>query len=671
MSGFFEELKRRKVYRVAIAYIVAGWALAQGLAQVLPVFEIPNSVIRVVIALLLTGFPVALVLAWMFDITPSGIQRTSPIASQSTASAHRRRNLVMLAVAGVLISACVGFFVLPRAAARKIDKSIAVLPFENLSDEKENAYFADGVQDDILTNLSKIGDLKVISRTSVMPYRGSQHNVRDIGKALGVSTILEGSVRRAGNRVRVNVQLIDATNDEHLWANDYDRDLTDVFAIQTDLAQKIAGELQAKLSPTEKAQMEKRPTQNSEAYLAFMRAHALHSSSYEDFVKLKEGEQMYERAISLDPEFAVAFARYSQLESWIVHSYERTQQRRDKARSLAERALQLQPDLPEGHLALGFSYYYGDNNYDAASQEFQIAQRGLPNDSDGYLAIGAIQRRQGKWAESTANLEKAASLDPKDIWPLQNLSFNYGMQRDFPGADKTLDRALQIQPENPVLLSLKAKLAVLARGDLSIGQKCLEKIKSIPMSNEARVKVLGGNIEFLLLQRKYKEALELAQNSADDLYSAIPGELAGKYFAIGLAQKGLGNEGEARAAFLKAKDLAEQNAARRTDEADARVQLAKLHAWLGEKDAAVADAQRAMQLRPESKDAFEGPQITAQAAEVYAIVGDKDRAIELLDGLLNRPSDVTVYGLKLSPAWDPLRKDPRFQALIDKYGAKA
>src|SRR2546430_6344903 len=305
MSSFFEELQRRKVYRVAIGYIVGSWALAQGLAQVLPVFDISNSVIRVVIALLLIGFPVALVLAWVFDVTPQGIKATPPV----TYGTHRRRNLFMLAAAGIVVSICAGFFVLPRAAARKIDKSIAVLPFENLSDEKENAYFADGIQDDILTNLSKIGDMKVISRTSVMSYRGHAPNLREIGKALGVSTILEGSVRRAGNRVRVNVQLIDATTDEHLWANDYDRDLTDVFAIQTDLAQKIAGELQAKLSPSEKAQMESKPTQNSEAYLAFVRAHDVQSSSYEDLEKLQRGEEMYERAISLDPKFALAYAR--------------------------------------------------------------------------------------------------------------------------------------------------------------------------------------------------------------------------------------------------------------------------------------------------------------------------------------------------------------------------
>src|SRR2546423_9664213 len=266
MTGFFEELKRRKVYRVAIAYVVVGWALAQGLAQVLPVFDIPNSAIRGVIALLLVGFPVALVLAWMFDITRTGIQRTSAVEPHPQSKSRRRRNVILLGVGGATISIAAGLFLLPRAVAHKVDISIAVLPFENLSDDQANAYFADGVQDDVLTILSKIGDLKVISRTSVMQYRKRPTNVREIGKALGVSNILEGSVRRSGNKVRVNVQLIDANTDEHLWASDYDRDVTDVFAIQSDLAKEIASALQAKLSPAEKRSEEHTSELQSLAY---------------------------------------------------------------------------------------------------------------------------------------------------------------------------------------------------------------------------------------------------------------------------------------------------------------------------------------------------------------------------------------------------------------------
>ena len=667
MTGFFEELKRRKVYRVAIAYVVGSWALAQGLAQVLPVFDIKNSAIRGVIALLLVGFPVALVLAWMFDITPTGIQRTSAVEPQREPKSRRRRNVILLAVAGALVSVAAGFFLLPRAAAHKVDKSIAVLPFENLSDNQDNAYFADGIQDDVLTNLSKIGDLKVISRTSVMQYRGRPPNLRDIGKALGVSNILEGSVRRSGNRVRVNVQLIDANTDEHLWANDYDGDVTDVFAIQTDLAQKITTALQAKLSPTE---IGRPPTANGEAYLAFVEAHNL-SCAMEDLTKLKQSEQLYERAIELDPKFALALARYSQLESWMLRSHDASSDHREKARTLAKRALQLQPDLPEAHLALGFSYYYGDNNYEAALKEFEIAQRALPNESEVYLAIGAIQRRQGKWAESTANLEKTVSLNPKDSWPLQNLAFNYQMLRNFDAANKTIDRALQIDPKGISLWGMKAKLAIGEKGDLSVGEKLLEKAKSFPMSSEERLKMIEGQANLLLAQRKYQEVLQLAATVPDDRFAAVPGSLAFKYFPLGIAHKALGDDAAARVAFLKAKSILEEQLKQKPDDAELRGEFAKLLAWLGEKDAAIAEAQRAMDLRPESKDAFEGPQTTEQVAQVYTILGDHARAIELLDDLLSRPSEVTSQSLKLDPAWDPLRNDPAFQALFAKYAGKA
>src|SRR2546427_2208313 len=438
MSGFFAELQRRKVYRVAAAYIIAAGFIIQIGSAIFPAWELPNWTLRLVVVLLLVGFPVALILAWAYDVTPQGIQVTAKVPG-----VHWRRNIITLLAAGLAVSAVAGFFLFPRASGRNVEKSIAVLPFQSLSDEKENAYFADGMQDDILTNLSKIGDLKVISRMSVMSYRGDAvRNAREIGKALGVATLLEGSVRRAGNRVRVNVQLINANNDEHIWAEDYDRDLTDVFAIQTDLAQKIASALQAKLSPTEKARLDNRPTQNPDAYLLFAQAHdyATRMDIFRD-TTLK-AEPLFEQAIKLDPNFALAFAGLSLVESWIYHSFDPTPSRREKARRNADEALRLQPDLPEGHLALGFSYYYGDRDYERALAEFDIARRALPNESEAYFAIGAIQRRQGKWAESTANLEKAATLDPKNTSVLTNLIFSYMAQRDFETASKILDRVI-------------------------------------------------------------------------------------------------------------------------------------------------------------------------------------------------------------------------------------
>ena len=667
MTGFFEEVKRRKVYRVAVAYVIAAGGIIQLASAAFPAWELPNWSLRLVIVLLLIGFPIALILAWAFDVTSQGIKATPAVAAPGS---HLRRNVIMLIVTGIIISAAAGFFLLPRAAARKIDKSIAVLPFENLSDDKENAYFADGIQDDVLTNLSKIGDLKVISRTSVMPYRGKTQNLREIGKTLGVSTILEGSVRRSGNRVRINVQLIDATTDEHLWASDYDRDLTDVFAIQTDLAQKISEALQAKLSPVEKSRMERRPTENGEAYLAFVQAHNL-QNAVEDLGKLKQSEQLYARAVELDPKFALAIARYSQLESWIVHSFDASADRREKARALAQRALQLQPDLPEAHLAMGFSLYYGDNDFEGALKEFEIAQRGLPNESEVYLALGAIERRQGKWNESNASLEKAVSLNPKDIWALQNLAINYEMQRNFEAANKTIDKTLAVDPNEPGALGYKAKFAIEEKGDFETAEKIVDKLKTIPQSPLIQSKIAGEYVSMLILQRKFEEAERVAEKIPDGFLNTFPGALCGKYYAIGTVKLALRNETGAREALLKAKAFAEDLVKQNPDVAQAHAQLAGILARLGEKEAALATIKRAQELLPETKDAFGGPDITVAAAEIHALLGDADGAITLLDGLLQRPSTINVPVLKLDPLWDPLRKDPRFQALIDKYGAKA
>jgi len=665
MAGFIDELKRRRVYRAAVAYVVIAGGMIQLASAVFPAWELPAWALRLVIVLLLIGFPIALILAWALEVTPEGIRTTPTPAS----TPRRKRNVIALLAAGIIVSATAGFFLLPRASAKKIDKSIAVLPFENFSDDKDNAFFADGIQDDILTNLAKIGDLKVISRTSVMPYRGKEKNVREIGKALGVSTILEGSVRKSGNRVRVNVQLINAVNDEHIWAEDYDRDLTDVFAIQTDLAQKIAHELQAKLSPTEKAQMTRKPTENGEAYLAFVQAHNLHLH-LEEIEKLKQAEQLYERALQMDPNFALAAADFSRLESWIFHTFDPTPPRREKARSLAERALKLQPDCPEGHLALGFTYYYGDRDYEKALQEFDIAKRGLPNEAEVYLAIGAIQRRQGKWAESNANLEKAASLSPNESWPLQNLALNYQMQRNFEAAHRTLDRALKLTPDSLGLWSVKAEVELSEKGSFEVPEQGMRLLAASQMPEETKAHLTAAVIQTRLLQRKYAEALHDAENVKDELLKEPEG-LFSKYECIGVAKKMLKDEAGAREAFLIARQHAEKYLSGAPNEAGRHAKLAEILAWLGEKEAAIAEAKRATELLPESVDAFEGPGITQALAGVYALTGEPDRAIDLLEGLLSRPGPTTVASLKAIPTWDPLRDNPRFIELLKKYGGSS
>jgi len=617
-----------------------------------------------VVVLLLIGFPIALILAWAYDVTPQGIRVTREPA---TSRSHRGRNLIMLIAIGVIISAGAGFFLLPRASARKIDKSIAVLPFQNLNDEKENAYFADGIQDDILTNLSKIGDLKVISRMSVMTYRGDgARNAREIGKVLGVATLLEGSVRRAGNRVRVSVQLINANNDEHIWAEDYDRDLTDVFAIQTDLAQKIASALQAKLSQSEKARIDRMPTQNPDAYLLFIQAHD-YANRPDMFREASfKAEQLFEQAIKLDPNFAAAFAGLSKVESWIYHSFEPTPARREKARFNADQALRLQPDLAEGHLALGFSYYYGDRDYERALAEFEIAKRDLPNEAQAYMAIGAIQRRQGKWAESTANLEKSAALDPKSENVLFNLASNYMAQRNFETADKIFDRGITTAPQSFGSLGMKAAMAIIWKGDVAFAEN---QLSLVPPEFDPDGIVTSARVWVLTLQRKFADALQVAQQFRGETLAYFNTAPCPKAFLEGRLYLYQGDRMKAQAAFEHARTSAENLVRDAPGDSTRHGQLGAILAGMGLKEDAIKEGKKAVELLPESQDAFDGPQATAALAEIYVWVGENDEALRLLDHLLRVPAGLTVPLLKLDPVWDPLRKDPRFQALIDKYAA--
>ncbi|HEY0368213.1 MAG TPA: hypothetical protein VGC85_01325, partial [Chthoniobacterales bacterium] len=323
------------MYRVAVAYGVVGWLIIQVVATIFPALDLPNWALRFIIVAILVGFPVALVLSWAFDIGPHGFEKTAPAVAVENcppALQPRRQNIYLLALLGLALAAVAGLLLWPHVAHSKVDKSIAVLPFDNFSDDKDNEHFADGIQDDVLTSLAKIGDLKVISRTSVTPYKGQAHNIRDIGRALGVGAILEGSVQRKDNRVHVNVQLINAGTDQHMWAESYDRDLTDVFALQSELAQEIASQLKAKLSPDEKAQIDAKPTQNSEAYLLAVQAHELFDRPDRRHDDVAAAEKLYQEAIAKDPNFALAHARLSALESWFYYAIEASPARAQKAR---------------------------------------------------------------------------------------------------------------------------------------------------------------------------------------------------------------------------------------------------------------------------------------------------------------------------------------------------
>jgi serine/threonine-protein kinase len=553
----------------------------------------------------------------------------------------------------------------PRNSGSGLDKSIAVLPFDSLSEEKENAYFADGIQDDLLTNLSKIGDLKVISRRSVMEYRGQAHNIREIAKALGVSSILEGSVRRIGNRVRVNVQLINATTDRHVWAEDYDRDLTDVFAIQSDLAQKIANELQAKLSTAEKAQVTRKPTQNAEAYLAYLQGKEESNRPDRFRENSLRAEELYQRAIQLDPNFALAFANLSMTESWIFHSFDPTSGRRDKARAAVDEALRLQPDLPEAHLALGNYFYYGELDYPRALAEFDIARRGLPNNSEALMSIAAIERRQGKWEQSTKSFEKAATLNPKDVSLLANLALNYQAMKDYEAAEKIFNRGIQLDPKAFSLRGLKAQLAIYAKGDLSI---CERELAAVPPGVDPDGLVTLSRFSMLTLQRRFPEALAVLQQRHEEIFHG-PSGTSPKAFFEGITYHFMGEPVKAREALERALVISEQAVRESPNDPTRHIQLGAILAGLGRKDDAIREGQRAAELLPESRDALDGPQITIGLAQIYAWTGEKDQAFQLIDHSLSIPGGISVALLKLDPVWDPLRGDRRFDALITKYEA--
>jgi TolB-like protein len=669
-GGFWSELRRRKVYRVAAAYVMSGGFIMQLASAIFPAWELPFWSLRLVIAVILAGFPLALILAWAFDVTPAGLERTPPtLAPGQTGSAYLRRNIILLTSLGLAGSIIAGFFLWPRTSARPLEKSVAVLPFENLSSDPENAYFADGIQDDVRTALSKISDLRVISRTSVMPFRGQTKNMREIAKLLDVATVVEGTVRRSGNRVRVNVQLINAVDDHQIWSQEYDRDLYDMISLQSELAQKISDELHARLLPTEKVQLERRPTENAEAYVAYVQAHHLHNN-WENFEKLQQAEQLYERALQLDPEFPLALAQLSGLQSWIFHEHDAAPARRERARELAYRALELQPDLPEAHLALGYCLYYVSTDYEAAMREFEFAQRGLPNCSEVCLSLAAVQRRLGRWNESTSNWLHAVSLNPNQSWPLQNVSSNYQRTRNFPAALATVDKALTITPDVLALWGLKASYTLAATGDFSAYPEAMAAVDAAQPGIEKERFIVEIQIQGLMQQRKYRELLPIAERIDDTILSRAS-SLFAKYFAIGVARHALQDEAGARAALLKAKASAEMmsQGIGAFVQANGHAKLGLVCAFLGEKESAIAHGIRATELLPENKDVFEGPEMTEMLAEIYATVGEQERAIDLLERLLHRPSQITVPMLKIQPIWDPLRKHPRFIKLVERPDA--
>ncbi len=443
LKHFFAELKRRHVYRVAVGYAVVAWLAIQVSATVVPALLLPTVITSAVVFAAFVGFPIALVLAWAFEMTPEGIRRADDAGPGKPASRRTGRKVTALVVVAAVAGTGLFAWQLFRARATSgPDKSIAVLPFQNLSDDKENAYFADGVQDEILTTLARVADLKVISRTSVMQYRDNNaRKLPEIAQALQVAHVLEGSVQRVGNRVRVTAQLIDARTDRHLWAERYDRELADVFAIQSEIAQRITHQLRAVLSATEKAALQAQPTADIAAYELYLRAKDIARSGRSTRESLTQEIALLDQAVAQDPAFwpALCFLARGHFEMyWSNHDH--TPARLDLGRTALEAAARLRPDAGEVHLTRALLHYWGSRDYEPALAELALARRTLPNDADVVFYSGVIKRRQGRWEESTRYLEEATRIDPRNAATLAELATtNYVSLRRYADAARVCD----------------------------------------------------------------------------------------------------------------------------------------------------------------------------------------------------------------------------------------
>jgi TolB-like protein/Flp pilus assembly protein TadD len=654
-KNFFAELKRRKVYRVAVAYAVVSWLLIQIATQVFPFFEIPMWVVRLVVVLLALGFPVALLLAWAFDITPQGIQRTDDLDEAQPQN---------LAGAGKSIRA--------MPVAPPPEKSIAVLPFENYSDDVQNAHVADGIQDDILSSLAKVADLKVTSRTSVRQYRTGTRNLREIGEALGVAYILEGSVRRESNRVRINAQLIDARTDQHVWNDTYDREITDLFELQSELARRITFALRANLSPREKASLQLHPTADMAAYELFLRARDLFrwSGSGDPRENGEQALRLLDEALARDPHFALAHCLVSRVHGELYwFGYDRSRARLTQAKIAADNALRLQPDLGDARLALAYYYYFGYRDYELARTEIAIAQEATPNDAEVWDAAGAIDRRQGRWEHAVPNFEKARQLDPRNNSVIWNLAETYACVGRYEDAANTLAEGAALNPDAHFFSLARAAIDLKTNGDTAPLRAALG---NIPKDFDPGGSVTIVALRLSLMDRDYEEGARLLRNSRAEKYNdtglegpaaVFDGYTLPKAFFEGLIARGRGENGAAERAFAVAQQIVETDMAQWQDDAKATAVLGILQAWRGNKDEAIRAGRRAVELLPVSKDAYDGPLIAIKLAVIYAHVGEADRAYELLDDLMKLPNGPTPGTLRIEPEWDPLRSDPRFEKL--------
>jgi len=671
LARFFAELKRRHVYRAAVAYAMVAWLLTQVATQVFPFFDILNSAVRFVIVALLLGFPIAMLLAWLYEFTGEGFVREKDVDPRKRQSAARVFNFVIIGILLLLIAVLIYGRLPSRSSSGELipEKSIAVLPFANFSDDKQNAFFADGIQDDILTSLAKIGDLRVISRSSVMQFRDpGAHNLREIGKLLGVANVLEGSVRREGDRVVVNVQLIDALKDRHLWANRYERTLADSLGLQGELAAEIAEALRVTLSPNEKARIETKPTENAEAYLVYLQANQIERNPDTLLEDYKKAEQLYLKAIGLDPNFALAHARLASTRAEIFHYYEPLESWKTKARSEAETALQLQRNLAEARLALGQCFYWLDQDYNRALAEFAVTAQLAPNNTEVGGLIAAIKRRQGKWDDAVAGYEKISKLDPQNPNIIRNLLFTYTAMRRWPEAARAAERMRAMAPASLVAKAQSGYVEFWWKGDTN---RLKSVLAEIPPGTDPDGVVTTCRWDVAMIERDFVTAKRLIDVSPLNEFLYTNAGASPKSYFYGCISLAQGDSKNALQFFDAALATLEAAVKESPNSAERHAMLGMVYAFMGRKDDAIRDGRRAVELKPESVDALDGVLINCYLALIYTRCGEKDLAFPLLERLLKTPGasdsgnySVTVNDLKFRWEWDPIRNDPRFQKLI-------
>ncbi len=663
--NFFAELKRRNVYKVAVAYAVVAWLLLQAASILFPTFDAPGWVMKVVVAVIALGFPIALVIAWAFEMTPQGMRRTEDVSPNEHISQWSRRKFAALIIGLALAAVGLLMFQFTRwnpasntPTEHVVDKSIAVLPFTSLSEDKANAYFAEGIQDEILTRLAKIDDLKVISRTSTQRYKSSPENLREIAKQLGVEHVVEGSVQKSGEQVRVNVQLINAATDAHLWAEVYDRKVADLFAVQSEIAETIAKALQVKLSHREQRAVKANLTDNPEAYDAYLRGLALWNDLSFSPEILQQIAEFYGRAVHLDPKFAVAWANLSAIQTLIYAEFDPAAGRLVEAKRSVDTAFNLQPDLGDAHFALGLYRYRGLHDYDGALQEFERAVEHGVNKAMSTEFSAYVKRRQGKWDEVLALHAQSEKLDPRNTIIFSERAVTYHGLRRFAEAQALLDRALEITPNDARLFAQKAEL-FQAEGDLDSAERLLEHV---PV-NAQELPLVARHYNQSIYRRRFGDIIRILEGVLAKPGS-LPPHLVATYSAqLGFARMCAGDSEGGKRDLLQARDKFDAIRQRSDDDEAYADRLVVIDALLRDKPRVEADAARLQ--RAITRDAFYGPRLEGAIAAARAQLGEADAAIEILQRLLQKPGDecLTPALLRLDPIWDPLRKDPRFEKL--------